>query len=134
MVKTLVFVAYAEFWCTTFFGPKAIMITRWIEMIIIKRFHKRDRDNNFTFQREFPPSLDILMYINLVLVWMSKYQTIKLTYMYSMVPNDSAARLLIFKIFSLPTWLIWTYTLIKIQIIFLPTRLLSTIFYFFIYF
>ena len=53
---------------------------------------------------------------------------------YSMVPNNSAARLLIFKIFSLPTLLIWTYTLIKIQIIFLPTRLLSTIFYFFIYF
>ena len=53
---------------------------------------------------------------------------------YSMVPNNSAARLLIFKIFSPPTRLIWTYTLIKIQIIFLPTRLLSTIFYFFIYF
>ena len=50
---------------------------------------------------------------------------------YSMVPNNSAARLLIFKIFSLPTRLIWTYTLIKIQIIFLPTCLLSTIFYFF---
>ena len=49
---------------------------------------------------------------------------------YSMVPNNSAARLLIFKIFSLPTRLIWTYTLIKIQIIFLPTRLLSTIFTF----
>jgi hypothetical protein len=30
------------------------------------------------------------------------------------VPNNSAARLLIFKIFSLQTWLIWTYTLIKI--------------------
>ena len=53
MVKTLVFVAYAEFWCTTFFGPKAIMITRWIEMIIIKRFPKRDRDNNFTFKENF---------------------------------------------------------------------------------
>ena len=50
---------------------------------------------------------------------------------YSMVPNNSAARFLIFKIFSLPTQLIWTYTLIKIQIIFLPTRLLSTTFYFF---
>ena len=49
-----------------------------------------------------------------------------------MVPNNSAARLLIFKIFSLPTRLIWTYTLIKIQIIFLPTRLLSTIFYIFL--
>ena len=51
--------------------------------------------------------------------------------LYSMVLNNSAARLSIFKIFSLPTRLIWTYTLIKIQIIFLPTRLLSTIFYFF---
>ena len=29
---------------------------------------------------------------------------------YSMVPNNSAARLLIFEIFSLPTRLIWTYT------------------------
>ena len=55
-------------------------------------------------------------------------------FVYSMVPNNSAARLLILKIFSLPTRLIWTYTLIKIQIIFLPTRLLSTMFYFFIYF
>ena len=54
--------------------------------------------------------------------------------LYSMVPNNSAARLLIFKIFALPTRLIWTYTLIKIQIIFLPTRLLSTILFFFIYF
>ena len=53
---------------------------------------------------------------------------------YSKVPNNSAARLLIFSDFSLPTRLIWTYTLIKIQKIFLPTRLLSTIFYFFIYF
>ena len=53
---------------------------------------------------------------------------------YSMVPNKIAARLLISKIFSLPTRLIWTYTVIKIQIIFLPTRLLSTIFYFFIHF
>ena len=50
---------------------------------------------------------------------------------YSMVPNNSAARLLISKIFSLPTRLIWTYRLIKIQIIFLSTRLLSTILYFF---
>ena len=41
---------------------------------------------------------------------------------YSKVPNNSAARLLIFKKFSLPTRLIWTYTLIKIQTIFLPTR------------
>ena len=49
---------------------------------------------------------------------------------YSRVPNNSAARLLIFGDFSLPTRLIWTYTLIKIQIIFLPTRLLSNIFYF----
>ena len=48
-------------------------------------------------------------------------------YAYSMVPNNSAARLLIFEIFSLPTRLIWTYTLIKIQIIFLPTCLLSII-------
>ena len=56
----------------------------------------------------------------------------KLTY--SMVPNNSAARLLTFKIFSLPTRFIWTYTLIKIQIIILSTRLLSTIFYFSIYF
>ena len=46
---------------------------------------------------------------------------------YSMVPNNSAARLLIFEIFSLPTLPIWTYTLIKIQIIFLPTCLLSII-------
>ena len=53
---------------------------------------------------------------------------------YSKVPNNSAARLLIFKKFSLPTRLIWTYTLIKIQTIFLPTRLLSTKFYFFVYF
>ena len=52
-------------------------------------------------------------------------------YTYSKVPNNSAARLLIFKKFSLPTRLIWTYTLIKIQTIFLPTRLLSTKFYFF---
>ena len=57
-----------------------------------------------------------------------------ITSTYSKVPNNSAARLLIFSNFSLPTRLIWTYTLIKIQIIFLPTRLLSTIFYFFIYF
>ena len=28
---------------------------------------------------------------------------------YSMVPNNSAARLLTFKIFSLPTLLIWTF-------------------------
>ena len=34
---------------------------------------------------------------------------------YSMVPNNSAACLLIFKIFSLPTRLIWTYTLITVQ-------------------
>ena len=53
---------------------------------------------------------------------------------YSRVPNNSAARLLIFPNFSLPTQLIWTYTLIKFQIIFLPTRLLSTTFYFFISF
>ena len=57
--------------------------------------------------------------------------TLTLTLTYSMVPNNSAARLFIFKIFFLPTRLIWTYMLIKIQIIFLPTRLLSTIFYFF---
>ena len=55
-------------------------------------------------------------------------------YKYSKVPNNSAARLLIFMKFSLPTCLIWTYTLIKIQTIFLPTRLLSTKFYFFVYF
>ena len=53
---------------------------------------------------------------------------------YSRVPNNSAARLLNFKISSYQHGLIWTYTLIKIQIIFLLTRLLSTIFYFFIYF
>ena len=47
--------------------------------------------------------------------------------MYSMVPNNSAARLLIFEIFSLTTSFIWTYTLIKIQIIFLPKCLLSII-------
>ena len=52
---------------------------------------------------------------------------------YSKVPNNSAACLLIFKIFSYQHSLIWTYTLIKIQIIFLPTRLLSTIFYSFFY-
>ena len=40
---------------------------------------------------------------------------------YSMVPNNSAARLFNFQDFSLPTQLIWTYTLIKFQIIFLPT-------------
>ena len=62
------------------------------------------------------------------------FQVMGLPQWYSMVPNNSAARLLIFKIFFLPTRLIWTYTLIKIQIIFLPTRLLSTIFYFLIYF
>ena len=55
-------------------------------------------------------------------------------HIYSKVPNNSAARLLIFKKFTLPTRLIWTYTLIKIQTIFLPTRLLSTKFYFFVYF
>ena len=48
-----------------------------------------------------------------------------------MVPNNSAARLFIFLNFSLPTRLIWTYTVIKFQIICLPTRLLSTIFYIF---
>ena len=53
------------------------------------------------------------------------FKSQEVVYNYSMVPNNSAARLLIFKIFSLPTRLIWTYTLIKIQIIFLPTRLLS---------
>ena len=49
---------------------------------------------------------------------------------YSKVPNNSATRLLIFKIFSYQDGLIWTYSLINIQIIFLPTCLLSTIFYF----
>ena len=49
---------------------------------------------------------------------------------YSKVLNNSAARLLIFKIFSYQPDLIWTYTLIKIQTIFLNlTCLLSTIFY-----
>ena len=43
--------------------------------------------------------------------------------------NNSAARLFIFKLFSLPTRLIWTYTVINISIIFLPTCLLSTLFY-----
>ena len=52
---------------------------------------------------------------------------IELQVQYSMVPNNSAARLLTFEIFSLPTRLIWIYTLIKIQIIFLPTCLLSII-------
>ena len=47
---------------------------------------------------------------------------------YSKVPNDSANRLLISKIFSYQHSLIWTYMLIKIQIIFPPTHLLSTIF------
>ena len=65
--------------------------------------------------------------------WMRNYIT--LLRGYSKVPSNSAARLLIFKLFSYQHGLIWTYTLIKIQIIFLPTRLLSTIFYsFFIYF
>ena len=45
---------------------------------------------------------------------------------YSRVPNNSAARLLIFPNFSLPTRLIWTYTLIKFQEKILPTRLLCT--------
>jgi|AACY02.4.fsa_nt_gi hypothetical protein len=45
---------------------------------------------------------------------------------YSRVPNNRAARLLIFLNFSLPTRLIWTYTLIKFQEKILPTRLLST--------
>ena len=36
-------------------------------------------------------------------------------FMYSMVPNNSAAHLLNFKNFSLPTRLIWTFTLIKFQ-------------------
>ena len=43
-----------------------------------------------------------------------------------MVPNNSAARLLIFLNFSLPTRLIWTYTLIKFQEKILPTLLLCT--------
>ena len=43
-----------------------------------------------------------------------------------MVPNNSAARLLIFLNFSLPTRLIWTYTLIKFWLKILPTRLLCT--------
>ena len=47
-------------------------------------------------------------------------------FIYSMVPNNSAARLLIFPNFSLPTRLIWTYTLIKFQKKILPTRLLCT--------
>ena len=51
-----------------------------------------------------------------------------------MVPNNSAARLFIFKVFSLPTRLIWTYTVINFSIIFLPTCLLSTIFYYFFLF
>ena len=45
---------------------------------------------------------------------------------YSRVPNNRAARLLIFPNFSLPTRLIWTYTLIKFQEKILPTRLLCT--------
>ena len=50
---------------------------------------------------------------------------------YSKVLNNSAARLSIFKIFSYHHGLIWTYTLIKIQLIFPPKHLLSTAFYFF---
>ena len=42
------------------------------------------------------------------------------------MPNNRAARLLIFPNFSLPTRLIWTYTLIKFQEKILPTRLLRT--------
>ena len=48
-----------------------------------------------------------------------------------LIPKYSKVCLLIFKVFSYQHGLIWTYTLIKIQIIFLPTCLLSTIFYFF---
>ena len=46
---------------------------------------------------------------------------------YSIVPNNSVAPLIIFENFSLPTRLIWSYTLIKVQIIILPTCLLSII-------
>ena len=42
---------------------------------------------------------------------------------YSKVLNNHAARLLIFKFFSYQHGLIWNYTLIKIQIIFLPRAL-----------
>ena len=45
---------------------------------------------------------------------------------YSRVPNNRAARLLIFLNFCLPTRLIWTYTLIKFQEKILPTQLLCT--------
>ena len=48
---------------------------------------------------------------------------------YFMVLNNSAARLFIFKVFSLPTRLIWTYTVINFSKIFPPTCLLSTIVY-----
>ena len=57
--------------------------------------------------------------------WSTKYQ-LRLPYAYSRVPNNRAARLLIFPNFSLPTRLIWTYTLIKFQKKILPTRLLCT--------
>ena len=53
---------------------------------------------------------------------------------YSKVPNNSAARLFIFKVFSYQHALIWTYTVINFSIIFLPTCLLSTIFYYFFLF
>ena len=61
---------------------------------------------------------------NLIVIWNFFYLNIFFTL--SRVPNNSAARWLIFPNFSLPTWLIWTYTLIKFQGKILPTRLLCT--------
>ena len=55
-----------------------------------------------------------------MIVWTSVKDT------YSRVPNNSAARLFIFPNFSLPTRLIWTFTLIKFQEKILPTLLLYT--------
>ena len=60
--------------------------------------------------------------------WLTSQMNQKIVdlFLYSRVPNNSAARLLIFLNFSLPTRLIWTYTLIKFQEKILPTRLLCT--------
>ena len=83
----------------------------------------------FPFQRSFI-SLPLVARTGTCHISKKKYRgmQLRLYTTYSKVPNNSAARLLIYKIFFYQHGLIWTYTLIKIQIIFLPTRLLSTIF------
>ena len=60
--------------------------------------------------------------------WLTSQMNQKIVdlFLYSRVPNNSAARLLIFLNFSLPTRLIWTYTLIKFQEKILPAQLLCT--------